>query len=173
MYRLREHHLEVDGATAPELINWENLKTRPLERVTRTILTSAVSLLLLFITAVLIESCQHYQAQMREFSPEIDCQQFKGSQVTQDAAYLDQQRSSEDRKGLMHCYCLEQLTQLHNLDKIEFPDGEYYCNTWLGNYLMSNTLIISLAVGISVVNIVVKEIFRCKEYDRLKYFFTY
>jgi hypothetical protein len=48
------------------------------------------------------------------------------------------------------------------VDKIEFEDGEFYCKTWLGNYLMSNTLVVSIAVGISLINILVKEIFRCK-----------
>lgn len=62
----------------------------------------------------------------------------------------------------MHCYCMDSLIHLVDVNKLEFSDGNLYCKEWLSIYFKSNVLIVSLAIGISLVNVIVKEILRCK-----------
>ena len=56
-----ETYLNVDGAHAPELINWENLRARRKERFFRAMITSGISLLLLFATCAIIWVFNYYK----------------------------------------------------------------------------------------------------------------
>ncbi len=61
----------------------------------------------------------------------------------------------------MHCYCLSQFyLNSINVINIVFPDGKEYCNDWLKKYTLSNSFVYLVAIGITLINIIVKTILR-------------
>lgn len=48
------------------------------------------------------------------------------------------------------------------MSNLEFSDGNYYCRAWVESYVSSNIIILILAVAISLINVIVKEILRSK-----------
>lgn len=153
----------MDGAPAPDLINWENLKVSLTERVIRWLITTTLSFFLLLATCGIIYLFKQYENEARAFSPPIDCTPFQGDDViTMDMAYIDQQRKEDERQGLMHCFCLDALHHLKPMSELVFQDGQLYCETWFSNYVKSNALLITLSISISLINTFVKEILRCK-----------
>ena len=47
--------------------------------------------------------------------------------ITLEQAFEDAKLSSEDRKGVLHCYCLSEYNSSgRGIRNIEFEDGEYY-----------------------------------------------
>jgi hypothetical protein len=44
-----------------------------------------------------------------------------------------------------------------------FEDKKTYCSTWLEKYTLSNAFVYLVAIGIAVVNVIVKGILRCKK----------
>ena len=83
--------------------------------------------------------------------------------VDKTMAYNDQVKPEGQRVGLMHCYCLNQFVQINfNVMYILFDNKETYCSTWLEKYTLSNAFVYLVALGIPLVNVIVKTILRSK-----------
>jgi hypothetical protein len=102
--------LRVKNAKAPDIINWENLRTGRTERAFRITFATIVSIVLIAATFVLLLISQYYQKEMQSYSPVIDCPK---TPVTQQLAYDDQIKNQTDRVGLMHCFCLNQFVNVN------------------------------------------------------------
>lgn len=64
----------------------------------------------------------------------------------------------------MHCYCLKQFSSINlGIVTIRFDDGNKYCSSWLQRYLLANSFIYLIALGIVGVNILVKTILKSKQ----------
>jgi hypothetical protein len=53
---------------------------------------------------------------------------------------------------------------------ISFENKETYCNTWLEKYSLSNAFVYLVALGIAIVNVIVKTILRSKTGLVLKFY---
>lgn len=77
------------------------------------------------------------------------CPRSSGTEAFKAIAWEDQQLNLTDRQGLMHCYCLKELTligpdviditftQFMKLNKTSGkmgPDQTKYCEEWFFNY---------------------------------------
>lgn len=80
-------------------------------------------------------------------------------------AYLDQQKDSEQRVGLMHCFCLDKFIKdpVSFLDirfrSIDPADNTEYCNDWLINYGLQNAMIIGTSLVVVLINVIICVIF--------------
>lgn len=90
--RFKGAFLRTESADAPELINWENLRVNPVQKVCRAGITIALSFLLLLITCAIIVIAKGYELKLREYSPEIDCNAFNKGAITQQQAINDQKK---------------------------------------------------------------------------------
>ena len=65
--------LRVKEAQAPDIINWENLRTGSGERFFRIAFATLVSIVLIAATIILIMISQYYQKDMQNYSPSTSC----------------------------------------------------------------------------------------------------
>lgn len=49
-----KNFLQIKEADQPELINWENLKAKPLQRMLRILLTTIIFSMIVLLTAIMI-----------------------------------------------------------------------------------------------------------------------
>ena len=86
-----------------------------------------------------------------------------------DDAWTDQQLESDQRVGLMTCYCKPLLSTLKqkifDVSFSEFtladgsPDPNKYCGSWAWNYAIQKGLVIGTSMIIVVINIITCTIF--------------
>lgn len=79
-HRFFKEWLHVKEAKAPDIINWENLRSSRVERFFRISFTTLLSIVLIAITFVLLLIAQYYQQDIQNYSPVIACP--SGIQVT-------------------------------------------------------------------------------------------
>ena len=68
-------------------------------------------------------------------------------------------QSADRQAGLLGCYCYNQWTNIRfGVSDIVFPDGSKKCHDWLKGYTLSNAIIYSTALLISLLNVVIIEV---------------
>ncbi|CDW73927.1 UNKNOWN [Stylonychia lemnae] len=144
--------IKVKPAKSPDIILWQNLKVGNCQRFGRIMIITFVTLILMIITFLILIIAKKFENQAEEYSPQIDC---PDTEVSQQDAYLDQQKDAVNRIGLMHCYCLNQFYKINiGVKDIQFQDGKEYCNDWLKKYTLANSFVFIVAFGIAVINII-------------------
>jgi len=93
--------LDVRHPTDPSLILWENLGVSRKQRCIRISIVALISFLLMIATFIIIVFSKSVEDGLREDYGSGSCPQFT---IDQSAALEDQNKPSQERAGLMHCY---------------------------------------------------------------------
>ena len=110
------------------------------------------------ITFIVIIYSRSVESSLRSEYGSVSCPTFSVSQAD---ALEDQLKDSSERAGLMHCYCVQQLSNKGTgVRNIVFSDGKTYCKKWLVDYSLNNGLIWGMVFAISMINVVLKVVLR-------------
>lgn len=150
--------LDVNYSGQPHEIQWQNVGVTGLGRAIRQFLVSLIAVVLI-LGGILGVVYMKNQAEFfkKDFKLDIECP----VKVTKMQAYIDQQAAGEQRRGLMHCFCLNALVEdpirglLYTFNDINPQDRHRYCEDWFIDYAKQNLIIVGTSVLVIVFNVII------------------
>eukprot|EP00347_Sterkiella_histriomuscorum_P019608 403340984 len=153
---LDESWPEVKYAPEPSVILWKNLKVGGFERISRTLFVTLITLILLAFSVMGIVVAKYYQD---KYSSKYNLNNCGSIDVTQTQAYNDYVLPEDRQTGLLGCYCYSQFKIMQfKIADIVFQNQQKLCYDWLTGYTITNAMIYSTAVLITILNVVITEV---------------
>eukprot|EP00347_Sterkiella_histriomuscorum_P006063 403354206 len=150
---------EIVRAPQPSNIIWNNLKYTKWDQSKRSLQINFVTIILMLISFFLVIYGKHQDKIIKTTYGDDTCD--SKLEILERLAVSDYNQPEENRRGMMHCFCLKKYTSYgKTVQDYRFSDGQFYCSEWYTLYMNRNNYVYYAAFAISIVNIMIKFIIK-------------
>lgn len=160
---------EIGNACTPDSINWQNLGYGNTYRTLMTCLNWFIAIALIILSLIFIIVLKQKTLELKKaYNIDIVCPSQANTTEFKEHAWMDQQLEDNERLGLMHCYCFNQMktdwgARVGNIkfeefekdvDGVKAPDEEFYCYDWLYNYTAQQSAVVFTSLVVVAINVI-------------------